>query len=70
MYFDSSYVTETDESPNAECDEYDELYCTEDDVYDCDGEIDACNDERVWDAKTEQFRDRSDVWCSFEDDDE
>ena len=70
MYFDSSYVAETDESPNIECDEYDDVYCTEDDVYDCDGEIDACNDERVWDAKTEQFRDRSDVWCSFEDDDE
>lgn len=68
MYFDSAYVTETDESPNTEC-EYDE-YCVEDEVYDCDGELDACNDERVWDARTEQFRDRSDVWCSFEDDDE
>lgn len=70
MYFDSSYVTETDDSPNFECEYDDDEYFKEDYTYECDGEIDACNDERVWDAKTEQFRYRSDVWCSFEDDDE
>ena len=63
MYSDHPYVTEY----HTETDEYEEDYAYENDD---DGELDACNDERVWDARTEQFRDRSDVWCSFEDDEE
>lgn len=30
-------------------------------------EKDIYSDEHVWDARTQKFRFRSEVWCSFED---
>jgi hypothetical protein len=57
-----------------ETEEFEEMYefvsVEEDDYYENEMDHNTCddNEERVWDSRTGQFQDRTEVWCSFEDD--
>lgn len=54
---DDQYVNMYEEEEDQEDQEF---------VYDSDDDIQT-EDDRVWDGKTNQFKSRVDMWCSFED---